>query len=146
MLRFTINFVLIVLAGLLQSATWFSFLGIKPDLVMVLILAILITDHDWIDRFAFIIVGELMLQFAPSPDIYSLIFLVVMLISAVIFDRINLQRYMTLGAVTFLATIAMDVYSRMQWTAILTEAAYNLVLVILIYAILSATYGKKVHQ
>ena len=57
MLRFTINLLLIIFAGLLQSATWFVFVGVKPDLVMVLVLAILISDHDWIDRVAFLLIG-----------------------------------------------------------------------------------------
>ncbi len=146
MLRFIISLALIVLAGLLQSATWFVLMGVKPDLVMVMVLVMLVSDGDWIDRLAFILVGELMLQFGPTPDIYSIIFIVLMVMSAMVFDYISLQQYVILGVVTFLATVLMDIYGHIQWGFILTEVAYNLVLVMLVYAVLNAPYGKKIHQ
>ncbi len=146
MLRFTINLLLIIFAGLLQSATWFVFMGVKPDLVMVLVLAMVISDRDWVDRLAFILIGEFMLQFGPNPDIYSLIFLGLMVVSAVVFDYVNFQQYLVLGAVTLVTTVLMNVYGHVQLSVVLTEIAYNLVLVVPIYTILSSSYGKKVYK
>jgi hypothetical protein len=121
-------------------------MGVKPDLVMVLVLAMVISDRDWVDRLAFILIGEFMLQFGPNPDIYSLIFLGLMVVSAVVFDYVNFQQYLVLGAVTLVTTVLMNVYGHVQLSVVLTEIAYNLVLVVPIYTILSSSYGKKVYK
>ncbi len=144
MLRFVINLALIIAAGLLQLSTWFVFAGVKPNLVMALTLVIIIIDHNWFERLAFILVAELMLQFAPVPDIYNLIFLGLMMVSALVFDYLRLQHYLILGVTITLATIFIDVYGRVQWGMVLTEVAYNLVLVILIYTVINTFYGQKV--
>lgn len=143
MLRFVVNLSLIVVGGLFQSAIWFVFAGVKPDIVMTVVIVALIVDHDWMDRLAFILLGELMLQFGPGPDIYDIIFLGLMVISAVVIDHVSLQQYLTLGSVTVAATILMNIYGRVQFTIILTELAYNLVLAILLYTVFKVTLWQK---
>ncbi|MCL4405170.1 MAG: hypothetical protein M1361_00120 [Patescibacteria group bacterium] len=138
--------ILIIVAGLLQSATWFTLAGVKSDLVMVLVLVMLMIDHDWLDRLALILLGELMLQFGPRPDIYSIIFLGLMVISALVIDLVSLQPYLTLGSVVVAATILMNVYGHIPWSIILTESAYNLVLAILFYTVLKRPYGQKISK
>lgn len=146
MLQFIIKILVIIFAGLLQSATWFAVIGVKPNLVMALVLAMMMFDRNWIDRLAFIAVGELMLQFGPSPDVYSFIFLGLMLLSAAIFDYLNLQQYLTLGVAMVVATAVVDIYGHVGWGIALTETAYNLVLVILAYLVLDISHGKKIFQ
>ncbi len=144
MSRFITSLIVVVLAGVLQSSSWFQVAGVKPDLVLVLVpIFFMILGTDWIERLALVLSAELSLQFAPVPGIHDFAFIAVLVASGILMDYVRLQPRAILSIIIILATAILGAFGGTQWLVTLEETIFNLILVLTIYTLIEFLYGKK---
>jgi len=145
MLRFLISLIVIALSGFIQSASWFSIAGVKPNLVLVLTLVFFaLLERGWVERLAIALTAELSIQFAPLPDIYGIVFLFVVIVCGIAMDYLRLQPILVLTGLVIVSTVTLNVIGSVQFVIALEEVIYNLVLVWIIYLAIEFLYGKKI--
>src|SRR3990167_6548332 len=91
MWTFLVSLTLSVLLPLIQTSSLILWFGIKPNLVLALLIAFALVERDWLRRLAVTFTALFILNFAPSITLFGFYIAAVFLLAQVLLDLLPWQ-------------------------------------------------------
>ena len=141
---FILEIFIIALASFVQLTNAVFFNAVKPDLALVLVLAMAAYDKRWERRISWLIVATFILKFMPQFDIQALFFVLAALSGMLLIDYLPWQRLIEVAVAVAVGTLVVNFkLFGPEWGATFTEMLFNIPLALLLTYLASLAYGKK---
>lgn len=145
--RFVISLFVVITAALLQSSPLISF-GVKPNLILLTVIAALFFEGVLWRQLSIIFVASLMLKFQPGVEVMNISFILITLFSIPLRDRLPWKHEVNFFVIVVAATIAFYLlHSPLFFTkdlgAFTLELLYNSILSFPALWFFSLIYGKE---
>ncbi|MBI2010788.1 MAG: hypothetical protein HYS89_00930 [Candidatus Colwellbacteria bacterium] len=108
MLIYIVNLIFVALAGLIQNTNLLVFEGVKPNLVLVLLLTLGFFYRNWFRRIIFILVGAFFLKFSPVIEVEDLFFITAVSAGLFFLDYLPWRKTISFTTVLVLATLILN--------------------------------------
>ena len=141
MFRFLTSLIIIVAASLLQISDIFIF-GIKPNILLVSLLALSIINNLWIQRIILVLSSVVVLNFYPMIsfgsifDLRLLFFAAIAVLAITLIDYAPWTNLINLSLAVVLSTIILNIYN-FDLTSVVLESLYNILLSLLILLVIN---------
>lgn len=143
-LSFILELLIIAILGIFQLTSLPFIASVKPDVVLVVLLAMSVYDKSWTRRLAWLIVASAILKFLPGTDWRLALFAASSLFGMILVDYLPWKRF-----ISFLIALAVSGYIvnfrlfGLQWNAVFREVILDLVIGSIIFGLASVFYAKK---
>lgn len=141
MLIFIVELFLVGLVALGQSTSLF-FWGVKPNLTLVLILALGVITKSWFRRIILIVIGAFFLKFSPLINLNDFLFIATVLLALAILDYLPWRKIISLGLLLGAATFVLNLQT-FDFPRFLIELSLNLGFALIVVLVLKLTYAKE---
>ncbi|MDP3901856.1 MAG: hypothetical protein Q8Q37_02695, partial [bacterium] len=124
---------LIVLAVLTQSTNILVIWGIKPNLLLVVLMTLIALDRRLAEYLTWLLLGVIMLRFEPALSWFQAAIIIIALTAFVLHKflpwsrHINIASLVIIGTVLFYLLIGPNFIYR-HWSLVLGEIIYNLII------------------
>ncbi|MDP2696015.1 MAG: hypothetical protein Q8O87_02045 [bacterium] len=131
--RYLAVVLLIVLAALTQSTNILVIWGIKPNLLLVVLMTLIALDRRLVEYLTWLLLGVIMLRFEPALSWFQAAMIIAALTVFVLHKflpwsrHINLASLVIIGTVLFYLLIGPNFIYR-HWSLVLGEIIYNLII------------------
>ncbi len=134
MFRFIVSIIVIVLGALTQFTSVASIYGVKPNIVLILLLIFSSTYTNWLERSILIFISALMLKFGSGLETQNILFIVSSCVGVMITDKFPFPKLINLTLALLTATFIINILDFEFWRVIL-EFSYNILIILLSFGI-----------
>ena len=108
MWTFLVSLTLSVLLPLIQTSSLILWFGVKPNLVLALLIAFALVERDWLHRLAVPFTALFMLNFAPSITLFGFYVAAIFLLAQAFLDLLPWQPIVNTSLALFTATLLIN--------------------------------------
>jgi len=141
MFRFSLNLLLVLILGLVQLSSVPFIYGLKPNLVLVFVIAASVFSRNSLEKIILVVFGALAIKFHPGFDWYDILFIMSALVGVSLVKYLKSQAIISVSVAVIVATIIINITKLDSF--IIIEILMNLIIAWLMYAALKMTYGKN---
>ena len=143
MLVFCTSLVAVFLSAFIQNSN-FAILGVKPNLVLVVILAFGLLEKDWLKRAILVLLAIATLIIEPGLGLKTILIMSIFFLALALIDFLPWREIANSASALVIGTLLIDV-GGFQFNVFLMEALYNLSLLgilVLIFTLSWVKYSK----
>ena len=143
MLVFFTSLGAVFLGALIQNSS-FAILGVKPNLVLVVILAFGLLEKDWLKRSILVLLGMATLIIEPSLGLKTMLTMAIFFLALALIDFLPWKEIANSASALSIGTLLINI-SGFQLGVFFMEAAYNLSLLglfVLLFTLSGVKYSK----
>lgn len=138
MFRFVFSLALVWFFGLIQLSNQILILGIKPNLVLVLVIIAGSLSRNWFEKIILILVGAIAIKFHPEFSLDDILFIISAFAGITLVKYLRFQTPISLIIAVAVATILINIYSLNSSTII--EILMNEIVAAIIYTVLKPSH------
>ncbi len=143
-LSFILELLAIAVLSIFQLTSLPLIASVKPDIVLLAILAMSAYDKHWTRRLSWLIVAVAILKFSPGIDWRLILFTASSLFGMILVDYLPWKRFISfLVALTISGYVANFGFFGFQWGAVFREIIWDLMIGIIVFGLIFVFYAKK---
>lgn len=134
MFRFIASVLIVIIVSLFQLSSYSFIGGIKPDIILALLIVLSLVYTNWAERILLILISSIILKFGGGFDSQNAIFIIFSILSMGAVDKFPFSKLVNAMAALLISTLAINLV-HLNFTIFIAEAFYNLVLFLLFFGI-----------
>lgn len=134
MFRFIASVLIVIVVSLFQLSNYSFIGGIKPDIVLALLVVLSLVYTNWAERMLLILISGIVLKFGGGFDPQNAVFIIFSILSMGAVDKFPFPKLINAILALLVSTLAINLV-HLNFIIFIAEAFYNLVLFLLFFGI-----------